>query len=69
MYLTLRPAAADSGIVFRRADLETPVEIPAKAENVGDTQLSTTLEKDGVRISTVEHLLSALVGLGIDNVY
>ena len=50
-------------------DLETPIEIPAKAENVGDTQLSTTLEKDGVRISTVEHLLSALAGLGIDNAY
>ena len=69
VYLTLRPAAPDSGVVFRRVDLETPIEIPAKAENVGDTQLSTTLEKDGVRISTVEHLLSALAGLGIDNAY
>ncbi|MEJ2577127.1 MAG: UDP-3-O-acyl-N-acetylglucosamine deacetylase [Gammaproteobacteria bacterium] len=69
IYLTLRPAAANTGIVFRRVDLDTPVDIPAKAENVGDTQLSTTLEKGGVRISTVEHLLSAFAGLGIDNAY
>ncbi len=69
VYLTLRPAAADSGIIFRRVDLAQPVEIEAKAENVGDTQLSTTLVKGDVRISTVEHLLSALAGLGIDNAY
>jgi UDP-3-O-[3-hydroxymyristoyl] N-acetylglucosamine deacetylase len=69
VYLTLRPAAPDTGIVFRRVDLDTPVEIEANAENVGDTQLSTTLVKDGVRISTVEHLLSAFAGLGIDNAY
>ena len=69
VYLTLRPAAPDTGIVFRRVDLNEPVDIPAKAENVGDTQLSTTLEKDGVTISTVEHLLSAFAGLGIDNAY
>jgi len=69
VYLTLRPAAADTGIVFRRVDLETPVDIPAKAEFVGDTTLSTTLIRDGVRISTVEHLLSAFAGLGIDNAY
>ncbi len=69
VYLTLRPAAPDSGIVFRRVDLDEPVDIPAKAENVGDTRLSTTLVKDGVRISTVEHLLSAFAGLGIDNAY
>jgi len=69
VYLTLRPAAADTGIVFRRVDLEPPVEIQAKAENVGDTQLSTTLVQGGVRISTVEHLLSAFAGLGIDNAY
>lgn len=69
VYLTLRPAAADSGIIFRRVDLDSPVDIPAKAENVGDTRLSTTLCKDGVRISTVEHLLSAFAGLGIDNAY
>jgi len=69
IYLTLRPAVPDTGIVFRRVDLESPVDIPAKAENVGDTRLSTTLVKDGVRISTVEHLLSAFAGLGIDNAY
>lgn len=69
VYLTLRPAAVNVGIVFRRVDLDEPVVIPAKAENVGDTQLSTTLVQDGVRISTVEHLLSAIAGLGIDNIY
>lgn len=69
VYLTLRPAAADTGIIFRRVDLDEPVEIPATPENVGDTTLSTTLIKDGVRISTVEHLLSAMAGLGIDNAY
>jgi len=69
IYLTLRPAATDTGIVFRRVDLDSPVDIPAKAENVGDTRLSTTLVKDDVRISTVEHLLSAFAGLGIDNAY
>jgi len=69
VYLTLRPAAVDSGIIFRRVDLPEPVEIKASPENVGDTQLSTTLIKDGVRISTVEHLLSALAGVGIDNAY
>jgi len=69
VYLTLRPAAADSGIIFRRVDLDPPVEIKATPENVGDTQLSTTLAKDGVKISTVEHLLSAFAGLGIDNAY
>jgi len=69
VYLTLRPAAPDSGIIFRRVDLDEPVEISATPENVGDTTLSTTLIKDGVRISTVEHLLSAMAGLGIDNAY
>ncbi len=69
VYLTLRPAAADAGIIFRRVDLDPPVEIKATPENVGDTQLSTTLAKDGVKISTVEHLLSAFAGLGIDNAY
>ncbi len=67
IYLTLRPAPVDSGIVFRRVDLDPVVEIAARAENVGDTRLSTTLVQDGVRISTVEHLLSAMAGLGIDN--
>ena len=69
VYLTLRPAAPDTGIVFRRVDLDAPLDIPAKAENVGDTRLSTTLIRDGARISTVEHLLSAFAGLGIDNAY
>jgi UDP-3-O-[3-hydroxymyristoyl] N-acetylglucosamine deacetylase len=65
--LTLRPAPPDTGIVFRRVDLMPPVEIPARLENVVDTRLSTTLGSGEVRISTVEHLLSAFSGLGIDN--
>lgn len=69
VYLTLRPAPVDTGIIFRRTDLKSPVEIPARAENVGDTTLSTTLVKNNVRISTVEHLLSAMAGMGIDNAY
>ncbi len=67
--LTLRPAAADTGIIFRRVDLETPVDVPARAVNVTDTRLSTLIEQDGARISTVEHLMSAMAGLGIDNAY
>ncbi len=69
VFLTLRPAAPDSGIIFRRVDFAQPVEILARAEHVGDTSLSTTLTKGNVRIMTVEHLLSALAGLGIDNAY
>jgi UDP-3-O-[3-hydroxymyristoyl] N-acetylglucosamine deacetylase len=69
IYLTLRPAAIDTGIRFRRIDLDPPVEIAAREENVGDTRLSTTLSNGDVRISTVEHLLSAFAGLGIDNAY
>ena len=70
VYLTLRPAAPNSGIVFRRIDLAEPVEIPARVENVGETHLCTTLvSKGGIRVSTVEHLLSAMAGLGIDNAY
>jgi UDP-3-O-[3-hydroxymyristoyl] N-acetylglucosamine deacetylase len=65
--MTLRPAAADAGIVFRRVDLATPVDIPAHANNVGETTLGTTLVNGGVKVSTVEHLLSAFAGLGIDN--
>jgi UDP-3-O-[3-hydroxymyristoyl] N-acetylglucosamine deacetylase len=67
--LTLRPAAANTGIVFRRVDLDEPVEIKANPYAVGDTRLSSCLEKEGVRISTVEHLMSALGGLGVDNAY
>jgi UDP-3-O-[3-hydroxymyristoyl] N-acetylglucosamine deacetylase len=69
VYLTLRPAAVGTGIVFRRVDLDDPVEIKASPDHVGDTRLSTTLVKGDVRISTVEHLLSAMAGLGIDNAY
>lgn len=69
VYMTLRPAPANTGIVFRRVDLDAPVEVPARPEFVGDTTLSTTLVRDGVRIATVEHLLSAFAGLGIDNAY
>jgi UDP-3-O-[3-hydroxymyristoyl] N-acetylglucosamine deacetylase len=69
IYLTLRPAPVDTGIVFCRVDLDYVVQIPARPENVGDTRLSTTLVKGDVRISTVEHLLSAMAGLGIDNAY
>lgn len=69
VYLTLRPAPANAGIIFRRVDLDVPVEIRACPKNVGDTKLSTTLIKDNIRISTVEHLLSALAGFGIDNAY
>jgi len=69
VYLTLRPAPIDSGIRFRRIDLEDPVEILARPDKVGDTNLSTTLMEKDVRISTVEHLLSAIAGLGIDNAY
>lgn len=69
VYLTLRPAAANTGIVFRRIDLPVPLEIKAHPYAVGDTRLSSCLEKDGVRVSTVEHLMSALAGLGVDNVY
>lgn len=67
VYLTLRPAPPDSGILFRRVDLDPPVSIPARLANVGDTLLSTTLIQGGTRVSTVEHLLSAFSGLGIDN--
>jgi UDP-3-O-[3-hydroxymyristoyl] N-acetylglucosamine deacetylase len=69
VYLTLRPAPVNTGVIFRRVDLIEPVEIEARAENVGDTSLSTTLVKGDIRISTVEHLLSAIAGLGIDNLY
>ncbi|ABC32526.1 UDP-3-0-acyl N-acetylglucosamine deacetylase [Hahella chejuensis KCTC 2396] len=69
VYLTLKPAPVDTGVVFCRTDLDPIVEIPARAENVGETLLSTTLVKSGVKIATVEHLLSALAGLGIDNCY
>ncbi|HKI74161.1 MAG TPA: UDP-3-O-acyl-N-acetylglucosamine deacetylase, partial [Pseudomonadales bacterium] len=68
-YLTLRPAPADTGIVFVRVDVEPPVEIPALSKNVCDTTLATTISAGGQKIYTVEHLMSALAGLGIDNAY
>ncbi len=69
VYMTLRPAAVDTGIVFRRTDFARPVEIKAKAELVGDTSLCTALVQGDVQVKTIEHLLSALAGLGIDNAY
>ncbi len=67
--MKLLPAAPDTGIIFRRVDLNPVVEIKASAENVGDTTMSTSLTWKDVRISTVEHLMSAMAGLGIDNAY
>src|SRR6188474_3489329 len=67
--MVLRPAPVDTGVVFRRTDLDEPVDIRAYAENVGDTMLGTTLIRDNVRVSTIEHLLSAFAGLGLDNAY
>lgn len=69
VFMTLRPAAVNTGIIFRRTDLDPVVEVPARAEYVSDTSMNTTLERDGVRVSTVEHLMSALAGMGIDNAY
>jgi len=67
VYMTLRPSAENTGITFRRVDLDEPVDIPADPRLVGETMLGTTLIKDGVKVATVEHLMSALAGLGIDN--
>jgi UDP-3-O-[3-hydroxymyristoyl] N-acetylglucosamine deacetylase len=67
VYMTLRPAVENSGVTFRRVDLDEPVDVPADAELVGETMLGTTLIRDGVKVATVEHLMSALAGLGIDN--
>ena len=67
--MTLRPAAVNAGITFRRVDLDHPVDVPADPRLVGETMLGTTLMKGDVRVATVEHLMSALAGLGIDNVY
>ncbi|MDP2227756.1 MAG: UDP-3-O-acyl-N-acetylglucosamine deacetylase [Moraxellaceae bacterium] len=67
IYLTLKPAAPDSGIVFCRTDIDPPVELPARALMVRDTAMATSLMVGNVRLSTVEHLMSALAGLGIDN--
>ena len=69
VYLTLRPAPINTGIVFRRVDLDNPVEIAATAYNVGEATLSSCLIKGKVRVSTVEHLMAAFAGLGVDNAY
>ncbi len=70
VFMTLRPAAVNTGIVFRRIDLPQPVEIKAQAQLVGQTQLCTVLvDKNNVKIKTTEHLLAALAGLGVDNAY
>ena len=67
--LTLRPAQPDTGIVFRRVDLPTPVDIPMSANAVSDTRMATTVSNGGAKVATVEHLMSACSGLGIDNLY
>ena len=67
--LTLRPAPPDTGIVFRRVDLPSPVSIPARAELIGEARLASTLVSGEVKIHTIEHLMSALGGLGVDNAY
>ncbi len=67
--LTLRPAAPDTGIVFRRVDLPEPVEIPVRAESVTDTKLASTISNGGAKVHTIEHLMSAAAGLGLDNLY
>jgi len=71
--LTLRPAAPDTGIVFRRVDLNTPVDIPVRTDTVCDTRMATTISPNGdpggPKVQTIEHLLSACAGLGLDNLY
>jgi UDP-3-O-[3-hydroxymyristoyl] N-acetylglucosamine deacetylase len=67
--MVVKPAPADTGVVFRRTDLDPVIDVPAYAENVGETMLGTTLIKESSRVSTIEHLMSAFAGLGIDNAY
>ena len=67
--LTLRPAAPDTGIVFHRIDLPEVIDLPAQAAMVKDTRMASVLSNGQVRVSTVEHLMSALAGLGIDNLH
>lgn len=69
VYMTLKPAPVDTGIVFCRTDLDPVVQIPARALNVGETTMSTTLFQGDVKVDTVEHFLSAMAGLGVDNAY
>ncbi len=65
--LTLHPAAPDTGIVFRRVDLAEPVDIPVRAEAVSDTRMASTIANGGAKVHTIEHLMSACAGLGLDN--
>ncbi|NNM52359.1 MAG: UDP-3-O-[3-hydroxymyristoyl] N-acetylglucosamine deacetylase, partial [Pseudomonadales bacterium] len=67
IYVAVSPAPTDTGIIFRRSDLSPPVDIPARALAVGETTMSSTLVQDGIKVATVEHLMSAMAGLGIDN--
>ena len=67
--LTLRPAVINTGIVFRRVDLPNPVDIPVSAQAVTDTRMASTISKDGAKVHTIEHLMSACAGLGLDNLY
>ena len=67
--ITLRPAGIDTGVVFRRVDLASPADIPARADLVGETRLSSCLVHGDAKVYTVEHLMSALAGLGVDNAY
>lgn len=67
--LTIRPAEINTGIIFRRTDVAEPILIPAKAHLIGDTRMCSCLEKNGVKVGTIEHLMSALCGLGIDNAW
>ncbi len=67
--IVLRPAAPGTGIVFRRIDLDPVVDLPASALLVGDTRMCSCLERDGARVGTIEHLMSALAGLGVDNAF
>ncbi len=69
VYMTIRPAPQNTGIVFRRIDLDQPIDIPAKAQNVSHTTLGTTIEYKNIKVATVEHLLSAMAGLSIDNAF
>ncbi len=69
VYMTIRPAPQNTGIVFRRIDLDQPIDIPAKAQNVSHTTLGTTIEFENIKVATVEHLLSAMAGLSIDNAF
>ena len=69
VYMTIRPAAENTGIVFRRLDLEPPVDLLADADSVGDTMLGTSLVQGDTSVATVEHLMAAMAGLGIDNAY